>query len=312
MDNIMNQKKYKVSLDKLVKSLKLDPIYLPKDLSELYVTSPEVNRPGLQLSGFYEGFQPERMQIFGNSEMDYLQTFIPEQQHNTMELFLSHDIPALVFCNGAAEPEYIIELAKKYERPVFRCAQTPCGLMSSIMSILNVELAPRITRHGVLMEVYGEGVMIMGESGVGKSETAIELLKRGHRLVADDAVEIRRVSDRTLVGQSPENIRHFMELRGVGIVNTRHLFGISSVKSSEKLDMVIRLENWDPSKVYDRMGLDEETIEILGLNIPCLTVPVTSGRNLAVIIEVAVMNNRAKKLGYNAAKDLLANLGMAE
>ena len=252
------------------------------------------------------------MQIFGNSEMDYLQTFIPEQQRNTMELFLSHDIPALVFCNGAAEPEYIIELAKKYERPVFRCAQTPCGLMSSIMSILNVELAPRITRHGVLMEVYGEGVMIMGESGVGKSETAIELLKRGHRLVADDAVEIRRVSDRTLVGQSPENIRHFMELRGVGIVNTRHLFGISSVKSSEKLDMVIRLENWDPSKVYDRMGLEEETIEILGLHIPCLTVPVTSGRNLAVIIEVAVMNNRAKKLGYNAAKDLLANLGMAE
>lgn len=154
--------------------------------------------------------------------------------------------------------------------------------------------------------------MIMGESGVGKSETAIELLKRGHRLVADDAVEIRRVSDRTLVGQSPENIRHFMELRGVGIVNTRHLFGISSVKSSEKLDMVIRLENWDPSKVYDRMGLEEETIEILGLHIPCLTVPVTSGRNLAVIIEVAVMNNRAKKLGYNAAKDLLANLGMAE
>lgn len=308
----MAQTKYKVSLDKLVKPLKLDPIYLPKDISELFVTSPEVNRPGLQISGFYDGFQPERIQILGHSEMDYLQTFIPEQQHNTMELFMSHQIPAVIFSNSAAEPEYMIELAKKYERPLFRSSQTPCGLMSSIMSILNVELAPRITRHGVLMEVYGEGVMIMGESGVGKSETAIELLKRGHRLVADDAVEIRRVSDRTLVGQSPENIRHFMELRGVGIVNTRHLFGISSIKSSEKLDMAIKLENWDPTKVYDRMGLEEETIEILGLNIPCLTVPVTSGRNLAVIIEVAVMNNRAKKLGYNAAKDLLANLGMAE
>ena len=308
----MSEIKYKVCLDKLVKSLQLTPIYLPKDIKELFISSPEVNRPGLQLSGFYEGFQPERMQIFGNSEMEYLQTFTPDRQQITMEVFMSHRLPCVVFCRGTVVPDYIIELAKQYETPMFHCEKTPCELMSSVMSILNVDLAPRITRHGVLMEVYGEGVMIMGESGVGKSETAIELLKRGHRLVADDAVELRRVSDRTLVGQSPENIRHFMELRGVGIVNTRHLFGISSVKSSEKLDMVVRLENWDSSKVYDRMGLEEETIEILGLHIPCLTVPVTSGRNLAVIIEVAVMNNRAKKLGYNAAKDLLANLGMAE
>lgn len=308
----MSEAKYKQSLDKLVNSLKLEPIYLPKELTELFVSSPEVNRPGLQLSGFYEGFQPERLQIFGNSELAYLQTYSPEQQHNTMELFFSHQIPAAIFCRNTAVPEFILELAKKYETPLFHSEQTPSSLMSSIMSILNVDLAPRITRHGVLMEVYGEGVMIMGESGVGKSETAIELIKRGHRLVADDAVEIRRVSDRTLVGQSPDNIRHFMELRGVGIINTRHLFGMGAVKTSEKLDMIVKLELWDPQKVYDRMGLSDEYMEILGLKIPCLTVPVTPGRNLAVIIEVAVMNSRQKKLGYNAAKELLANLGLSE
>ena len=303
---------YKISLDKLVKSLNWEIIYLPRDIQELEVASPEVNRPGLQISGFYEGFQPERIQIFGNSEMDYLQTFIPEQQQITMELFFSHKMPAIVFCKDTVVPTFMIDLAKKYEIPLFHTEQTPCQLMASIMSILNVELAARITRHGVLMEVYGEGVMIMGESGVGKSETAIELIKRGHRLVADDAVEIRRVSDRTLVGQSPENIRHFMELRGVGIINTRHIFGIGAVKLSEKLDLVVKLENWDPHKVYDRMGLDDEYMEILGLKIPCITVPVTPGRNLAVIIEVAVMNSRQKKLGYNAAKELLEKLGISE
>jgi len=308
----MSEMKYQMSLDKLMASLKLEPVYLPKEAKDLFVESPEVSRPGLQIAGFYEGFQPERLQIFGNSEMDYLRTFIPERQRDVMELFLSHPIPAAIFCNGTVVPDYIIQLATRYERPLLYSQQTPCGLMASIMSILNVELAPRITRHGVLMEVYGEGVLIMGESGVGKSETAIELIKRGHRIVADDAVEIRRVSDRTLVGQSPDNIRHFMELRGVGIINARTLFGVGSVKLSEKVDLVVKLENWDPKKVYDRMGLSDETIEILGLNIPCLTIPVTPGRNLAVIIEVAVMNSRQKKLGYNAAKELLANLGMSE
>ena len=303
---------YTITLEKLVNSLKWEAIYLPHPLNELTVESPEVNRPGLQLSGFYDGFQPERIQIFGNSEMNYLQTFIPEQQHITMELFFSHKIPCAVFCNGCAVPDYIVELAKKHEIPLFYSHQTPCQIMASLMSMLNVELAPRVTRHGVLLEVYGRGVMIMGESGVGKSETAIELLKRGHRLVADDAVEIRRVSDRTLVGQSPENIKHFMELRGVGIVNISHLFGVGSVKSTERLDLIVNLEHWDPKKVYDRMGLTEETMEIMGLQVPCITVPVTSGRNLAIIIEVAVMNSRAKSNGYNAAKELLANLGMGE
>ncbi len=308
----MSDMKYKVGLDKLSASLKLEPIYLPTDISELFVCTPEVNRPGLQLSGFYEGFEPTRIQIFGNSEMDYLQTFSPDQQVITMELLFSHKIPAAMFCRGTVVPEYIIDLAKRYEIPLLHSEQTPCGLMASIMSILNVELAPRITRHGVLMEVYGEGVMIMGESGVGKSETAIELLKRGHRIVADDAVELRRVSDRTLVGQSPDNIRHFMELRGVGIINAGNIFGVSAVKLSEKLELIVKLEAWDPKKVYDRMGLAEETMEILGINVPCLTIPVTPGRNLAVIIEVAVMNSRQKKMGYNAAKQLLANLGISE
>ena len=183
-------------------------------------------------------------------------------------------------------------------------------LISSLISILNVELAPRITRHGVLVEVYGEGILLMGESGVGKSETALELIKRGHRIIADDAVEIRRVSDRTLVGTSPDNIRHFMELRGVGIINARRIFGMGAVKVSEKLDIVVQLETWNQSKVYDRMGIESEYINILGLDIPSVTIPVKPGRNLAVIIEVAAMNNRQKKLGYNAAQELLENLGM--
>ena len=184
--------------------------------------------------------------------------------------------------------------------------------MSTMIATLKVDLAPRITRHGVLVEVYGEGILLLGESGVGKSETAIELIKRGHRLIADDAVEIRRVSDKTLVGSSPANIRHFMELRGVGIINARRIFGMGSVKMTETVDMVISLEQWDKTKVYDRMGMNDEYTEILGIKVPSLTIPVKTGRNLAIIIEVAAMNNRQKKMGYNAAQELLKQLGMVE
>ena len=194
--------------------------------------------------------------------------------------------------------------------PIVRTQESTSSFMATMISFLNVELAPRITRHGVLVEAYGEGILILGDSGVGKSETAIELVKRGHRLIADDAVEIRRVSNRTLVGTSPDNIRHFLELRGIGIINARRLFGMGSVKMTEKIDMIVKLEHWDPAKVYDRMGMENEYTTILGLKVPSLTIPVKPGRNLAIILEVAAMNNRQKKMGYNAAQELLANLGM--
>ena len=207
-------------------------------------------------------------------------------------------------------PEGMLEAAKKYGIAILRSADTTTELVGALVSYLNVELAPRITRHGVLVEVLGEGILLVGDSGVGKSETAIELIKRGHRLIADDAVEIRRVSSHSLVGTAPENIRHFIELRGIGIINARRIFGMGAVKLTEKIDMAINLEIWDSSKVYDRMGIDNEYTEILGVQVPVLTIPVKPGRNLAIIIEVAAMNNRQKKMGYNAAQELLANLGM--
>lgn len=303
---------YRVSLEKLISDLKLEVVYIPGAPSEYFVTTPNVNRPGLQFAGFYEGFETERIQMIGTAEMDYLHTFSLEQQEKTIDRYFCQDMPAVILCNGVQAPEYMVKVAKKHNVPLLCSKQQTSALIGSAMSILSVELAPRMTRHGVLVEVYGEGILIMGESGVGKSETAIELIKRGHRLVADDAVELRRVSDRTLVGQSPDNIRHFMELRGVGIINARRVFGMGSVKVSEKVELVIKLENWDSNKVYDRMGLDDEYMELLGLNIPCLTIPVKPGLNLAIIIEVAAMNSRQKKLGYNAAQELLQNLGMVE
>ncbi|MEG2597488.1 MAG: HPr(Ser) kinase/phosphatase, partial [Oscillospiraceae bacterium] len=206
-------------------------------------------------------------------------------------------------------PEFIAA-AEKYQVPIIRTQESTSSFMAAMIAFLNVELAPRITRHGVLVEAYGEGILMLGDSGVGKSETAIELVKRGHRLIADDAVEIRRVSNRTLVGTSPDNIRHFLELRGIGIINARRLFGIGSVKMTEKIDMIVKLEHWDSNKVYDRMGIENEYTTILGIQIPSLTIPIKPGRNLAIIVEVAAMNNRQKKMGYNAAQELLANLGM--
>ena len=308
----MPKKTYTVPLSAVIKEATLGVVHMPSPAEERMVCSPDVNRPGLALSGYLDYFDSDRIQIIGRNEHGFLSNLPQDLRASHVEELASTNPPAIIVTRDLPILPELKDACQKHNVPLLTSKDSTSELMAALISYLNVQLAPRITRHGVLVEVYGEGVLLLGDSGIGKSETAIELIKRGHRLVADDAVEIRRVSDRTLVGQSPENIRHFMELRGVGIVNTRHLFGISSVKSSEKLDMVIRLENWDPSKVYDRMGLEEETIEILGLHIPCLTVPVTSGRNLAVIIEVAVMNNRAKKLGYNAAKDLLANLGMAE
>ena len=261
-------------------------------------------------TGYFEFFDNKRIQVLGNTEFSYLGRFGSEAQKMVIDSIFSFGPPAVIICRGIEPSNVIMESAKLHKVSILSTNQSTSSLTAALVQYLNHALAPRITRHGVLVEVYGEGCLLIGDSGVGKSENAMELIKRGHRLVADDAVEIRRTSPTTLVGQSPENIRHFIELRGIGIINARQLFGIGAVKMQEKIDMVINLENWDSAKVYDRMGLSNEYMDILGVEVPTLTIPVKPGRNLAVIIEVAAMNNRQKKMGYNAAHDLLRSLGI--
>lgn len=301
---------FKVSLQKVIDEFKLEIIYIHKDANDVMIDENDINRPGLQLMGFYEYFNPERIQIIGKMEFAYLSTIDEKMRRERLQLLFAQRIPALIITRELPYFAEMLELAKEYEVPLLRSKESTSNFMSGLIAFLNLTLAPRITRHGVLIEIYGEGVFITGESGVGKSETAIELVKRGHRLVADDAVEIRKVSNISLVGSSPDNIRHFLELRGIGIINARRLFGIGAVKMTEKLDLVVELEQWNPEKIYDRMGVDTEYVSLLGVKVPSLTIPVKPGRNLAVILEVAAMNNRQKKMGYNAAQELLNRLGM--
>lgn len=301
---------FKVSLAKIIEEFKLETIYSPKSPEEIMIDETDVNRPGLQLMGFYEYFNPERIQIIGKVEFAYLSTIDEKSRIESLRMLFSQKISALIITRELPYFTEMLELAKEYEVPLLRSKESTSNFMSGLIAFLNTNLAPRVTRHGVLIEIYGEGVFITGESGVGKSETAIELVKRGHRLVADDAVEIRKVSNISLVGSSPDNIRHFLELRGIGIINARRLFGIGAVKMTEKLDLVVELEQWNPEKIYDRMGVDTEYVSLLGVKVPSLTIPVKPGRNLAVILEVAAMNNRQKKMGYNAAAELLHRLGM--
>lgn len=303
---------YTVPLTKVIKEFSLEILYAPENLNELVISSTEVNRPGLQMAGYFEFFDEKRIQIIGKAEESFLKRFTPEKAEKRMRELFSHNPSAVVVCRGLEFSDKFIELAKEYSVPLFRTEVSTSSFASALIAFLNLNLAPRVTRHGVLVEVYGEGILLLGESGVGKSETAIELVKRGHRLIADDAVEIRRVSDKSLVGTAPDNIRHFIELRGIGIINASRIFGAGAVKLTEKIDLVINIEQWDVNKTYDRMGLEKQTTSILDLEIPSLTIPVKPGRNLAVIIEVAAMNNRQKKLGYNAAEDLLKKLGMTE
>ena len=303
--------KFTVELSKIVEEFSLESIYMPENPQEILISSIDVNRPGLQLGGFFDYFDNERIQIIGLTEVTFLNRFIEEKRRMAIDKLIARRPPVLVFCRDLEIFPEIVELATYYKVAVVRTNEPTSSFMSSLISYLNVQLAPRITRHGVLVEVYGEGILLLGESGVGKSETAIELVKRGHRLIADDAVEIRRVSSKTLVGSSPENIRHFVELRGVGIINARRIFGMGAVKITEKIDMVIHLEVWDSNKIYDRLGEDNEHTNILGIKVPSLTIPVKPGRNLAIIIEVAAMNNRQKKMGYNAAQELLEKLGIS-
>ena len=304
----MSNRSCSLKLSYLVEKLGLKPVYVPgtgsENCDDVDIITSEVNRPGLALTGYFTDFEKDRLQLMGNAEHGYLESLTPEDRKAKVDALFSRKFPALIICQGIEAIPEIMESAKKYAIPLLGTEEPTSNVMSSVISLLSVKLAPQVTRHGVLVEVYGEGILMLGESGVGKSEAAMELLKRGHRLVADDAVEIKRVSNRTLVGSSPEIIRHLIELRGIGIVDVRQIFGMGAVKESEKIDLVLSLENWNQDTKYDRFGLEYEQYDILGLKVPMITIPIKPGRNLAVIIEVAAMNNRLKRLGYNAAAEL--------
>ena len=301
---------FTVPLSSVMKELGLETIYMPENGENILISSKDVNRPGVEFTGFLDFYDNKRILVVGHTENAFLGRYSQEERERALEGLISRKPPAIIICRSLKPYPEMMEAAKRHGVALLGTADTTSSLVAALVSYMNVELAPRVTRHGVLVEVYGEGILLVGDSGVGKSETAIELIKRGHRLIADDAVEIRRVSKKSLVGTAPENIRHFIELRGIGIINARRIFGMGAVKLTEKIDMVINLEIWDKTKVYDRIGMENEYTEILGLRVPVLTIPVKPGRNLAVIIEVAAMNNRQKKMGYNAAKELLQNLGM--
>lgn len=305
---------YSVSLSKIIDEFKLETIYLPDLPENIQVTSTGINRPGLQMVGFYDHYEANRLQIIGKVENLFVEQLPDEERQMRLEDFFKSRPVGIIATSSITISEESISYAEKYKVPLLRTSTNTSEFMAALIAFLNVSLGPRITRHGVLVEVYGEGILLLGDSGVGKSETAIELLKRGHRLIADDAVEIKKVSATTLVGRAPEIIRHYVELRGVGIVDVRRLFGMGAVKESEKLDLVINLEEWDNNKMYDRLGLDEHTTNILGIEVPSITLPVSSGRNLSVVIEVAAMNNRQKRMGYNTAKEfnkrLMESMGL--
>lgn len=293
---------YSVKLGKLIEDFELEVLHGPEGYENLAIQREDVNRPGLQLAGFFDYFDPKRMQVLGKVEATYLEQYTPEERIVSFEKLFSTEIPCLIITRGMDPFSECLEMAEKYKCPVLRSQETTSAFMGALITALRNYLSPRITRHGVLVEVYGEGVLLLGESGVGKSETAIELVKRGHRLVADDAVEIKRVGVRRLVGTAPELIRHYIELRGIGVVDVQQLFGMSAVREDQDIDLVVNLEPWNDSTMYDRLGLENLYTVILDVKVPSLTVPVKPGRNLAIIVEVAAMNNRHKKMGYNAAQ----------
>lgn len=294
---------YTIPLSSLIEEFGLSPIYLPDDAEKLLISNTEVSRPGLALAGFFEKFEHSRIQLIGIAEYRYLEERDEARRNAKIEDFFRHKPVAVILTTGLTPFPHMQEMAQANGVPLLVVREKTSPFMAALIAYLNVQLAPRITRHGVLVEVYGEGLLLLGDSGVGKSETAIELVKRGHRLIADDAVEIKRVSAKTLVGEAPPIIRHYVELRGIGIVDVRRLFGMGAVKNSERIDLVINMEPWVQGKMYDRLGLDNETMDILGVAIPSITIPVKPGRNLAIILEIAAMNNRQKKMGYNTAEE---------
>ena len=300
----MSDRIYSITLEKLMKELQFEEIYMPVPAKEIKIVNREVNRPGLALAGFLTVFEPTRIQVIGRAEMQYLYEIGRDLADARLEAFFAQNPVAVIITTNFEVGDEILLPAKKYGVPIIRTKEKTSPTMASLIASLNTHLANRITQHGVLVEVYGEGVLILGESGIGKSETAIALVERGHRLIADDAVEIKRVSAKTLVGSAPSLIKHYVELRGIGIIDVRRLYGMGAVKDTEKIDLVIHLEPWVEGKMYDRFGLEDQTVNILGINIPSITVPVRPGRSLPIILEIAAMNHRQKKMGYNTAAEL--------
>ena len=294
---------YSVALTELVKEFNLEVVYASTDYESIRLTVEDVSRPGLQLAGYFDHFEPMRLQILGNVEVSYIQKETPQERAAIFDQFFSYKPPALLYARNFPVDPQCLEMARKHSITILRSGEATASLASSIIAYLRSALAPRITRHGVLVEVYGEGLLLVGDSGVGKSETALELLKRGHRLIADDAVEIRKLSNASLVGTAPDLIRNYIELRGIGIINVAKLFGMGAVRTENEINLVVNIVPWNTQEPYDRLGLEDQHTEILGVQVPVNTIPVTAGRNLAVILEVAAMNNRQRKLGYNPAKE---------
>ena len=292
---------YSVLLKTLVEDLHLNIAYSSSDFESIRLTVEDVARPGLQLAGYFDHYEPMRLQVMGNVEMSYvLKLSVPERRRMYDRLF-SYKFPALLIARNILPDEQCLEMAKKHNVTVLCTPEPTSAIVSTIITYLKAALAPRITRHGVLVEVYGEGILLTGDSGIGKSEAAVELLKRGHRLIADDAVEIRKIGTNVLVGTAPDLIRNYIELRGIGIINVAKLFGMGAVRSENEINLVVNIVQWNTHEVYDRLGLEDQYMEILGVKVPMNTIPITPGRNLAMILEVAAMNNRQKKMGYNAA-----------
>lgn len=295
---------YQVSLEKIVKELGLENFTPEIDLEVRQITHAEVNRPALQLAGFYKYFDSERVQIIGKVEYSYLSGLNEDERNVVMQKLCSYELPCVIFTRDLEPFPTLLKAARQKGIPVLKSTKSTSYFMAELIRTLKIELAPRVSVHGVLVDVYGEGLLIMGESGIGKSEAALELVKRGHRLVADDVVEIKKISDKELIGTSPEVIRHFIELRGIGIIDVKELFGVESVKEVQHIDFVVKLEVWKEGKEYDRLGLNEEYIEILGNQVVCHSIPIRPGRNIAIIAEAGAINHRQKKMGYNAAKEL--------
>jgi HPr kinase/phosphorylase len=295
---------YTVELVRLIEKMNLENCTPDIDIKNIKISQPDVNRPALQLAGFFDHFDSERVQVIGHVEYAYMQQMDKEQGYQIICRLMDYKVPCIVFSRNNEVDESFIKLATEKGVPILRTAKTTSSFMAEVIRWLNVELAPRITIHGGLVDVYGEGILIMGESGIGKSEAALELIKRGHRLVTDDVVEIKKVSDDTLIGTSPDITRHFIELRGIGIIDVKTLFGVESVKNTQAIDLVIKLEEWNKDKQYDRLGLEESYIEFLGNKVVCHSIPIRPGRNLAIICESAAVNYRQKKMGYNAAQEL--------
>ena len=299
---------YTVPLSQVVSQFDLEVAYRSTDYDRIQITVADVARPGLQIAGYYDHFEPMRLQVIGNVESSYLDKMTDSERTLVYDRLFSYKIPALIAARGLTPGSECLEMAKKHNITILRGSGSTSSIVSSIIAYLTRALAPRVTRHGVLMEIYGEGVLLIGESGIGKSETAVELIKRGHRLIADDAVEIKKVGASSLLGCAPPLIQNYIELRGIGIINVANLFGAGSVKDSSSIDLVVDIVPWDTKQVYDRLGLEDHFYELLGVKVPLNTIPVTPGRNLAVILEVAAMNNRQRRMGYNAAQEFTAQI----